>query len=562
MAHAPLTHVEAVAATCFENGNIEHWYCEVCGYAWLDAEGVQSTNLKAVVLPMAHAPLTHVEAVAATCFENGNIEHWYCEVCGYAWLDAEGVQSTNLKAVVLPMGHGELTHVEAKDATCTENGNIEYWYCEPCGYAWLDAEGIQSTNLKAVVLPTLAHTDSNYDSKCEVCEKYFLPAAGEAFKLQLVQANLGKTLYFTGEMNGYYYATGDYSEAIDLYIENATDGFNIYFLDGETKNYLYVIASGTYINVKIGTSNEGNVWTFNEDLGTLVTDVNGTAYYIGTYGTYNTISASKTSFISASNVNVSQFAARAVVIPEHDHVYEGGVVTAPTCTAAGYTTYTCTVCGGVTVEDGEEALGHSYSGVETAPTCTAAGYTTYSCANCSDTYKEDGEAALGHSYTEGVCSVCGAEEGAVEPTVVTLTKTGTEIDSIATVTDGSSAALDENITVSFSKGAVSTSPKLHSNGYLLIYQNNSGKENGNVITITAAEGCTLSSVKFVIYSGGQNGADGANLQVTGGTVAADADGNLVFTANSGATSISVTPTGTNNKTDRIWIESITVEYTK
>ena len=170
MAHDELTHVEAKAPTCFENGNIEYWTCEACGYAWLDAEGTLSTNLMAVVLPMAHGELTHVEAVAPTCFENGNIEYWYCEACGYAWLDAEGTLNTNLMAVVLPMGHGEITHVEAKDATCTELGNIEYWYCEACGQAWLDEACTLNTNMMAVKLPMVDHTyDNAHDADCNVC---------------------------------------------------------------------------------------------------------------------------------------------------------------------------------------------------------------------------------------------------------------------------------------------------------------------------------------------------------------------------------------------------------
>ena len=52
-----------------------------------------------------------------------------------------------------------------------------------------------------------------------------------------------------------------------------------------------------------------------------------------------------------------------------------------------------------------EALGHSYSAAVTAPTCTAAGYTTYTCA-CGDTYTGDEVAALGHTFVEGVCG-CG-----------------------------------------------------------------------------------------------------------------------------------------------------------
>ena len=78
------------------------------------------------------------------------------------------------------------------------------------------------------------------------------------------------------------------------------------------------------------------------------------------------------------------------------HDYEN-VVTAPTCTEDGYTTYTCH-CGDSYVADEVVALGHSYETVTTAPTCTEDGYTTYTC-HCGDSYVADETAALGHSYS-------------------------------------------------------------------------------------------------------------------------------------------------------------------
>ena len=68
------------------------------------------------------------------------------------------------------MAHAEATHVAAKDATCIELGNIEYWYCEACGQAWLDEACTLNTNLKAVVLPLADHAyDSEYDADCNIC---------------------------------------------------------------------------------------------------------------------------------------------------------------------------------------------------------------------------------------------------------------------------------------------------------------------------------------------------------------------------------------------------------
>ena len=50
---------------------------------------------------------------------------------------------------------------------------------------------------------------------------------------------------------------------------------------------------------------------------------------------------------------------------------------------------------------------HDYSPVITAPTCTEQGFTTYTCG-CGDTYVDDYVDALGHDYTGGICSRCGA----------------------------------------------------------------------------------------------------------------------------------------------------------
>ena len=51
---------------------------------------------------------------------------------------------------------------------------------------------------------------------------------------------------------------------------------------------------------------------------------------------------------------------------------------------------------------------HSYTAVVTAPTCTAEGYTTYTCS-CGDSYTDNKVAATGHSFTNNVCTKCGYE---------------------------------------------------------------------------------------------------------------------------------------------------------
>jgi unsaturated rhamnogalacturonyl hydrolase len=97
-----------------------------------------------------------------------------------------------------------------------------------------------------------------------------------------------------------------------------------------------------------------------------------------------------------------------VTVQGHDYK---AVVTAPTCTEAGFTTYTCTICGESYVADRVTALGHDHKAVVTAPTCETAGYTTYTC-HCGDAYVSDEVAALGHTYesvtTAPTCTVNGS----------------------------------------------------------------------------------------------------------------------------------------------------------
>ncbi len=64
----------------------------------------------------------------------------------------------------------------------------------------------------------------------------------------------------------------------------------------------------------------------------------------------------------------------------------------------------------VKVGEGEIGCEHSYVAVVTAPTCVADGYTTYTCSKCGESYTDDIVAALGHNYVNGVCTRCGDKQ--------------------------------------------------------------------------------------------------------------------------------------------------------
>ena len=160
-----LTKTAAKAATCTENGNKEYWTCEHCKKYFLsddtNPETAKAVEQSETVIPASHK-LTKVEAKAATCTENGNKEYWTCEHCKKYFLsddtNPETAKAVELSETVIPASH-KLTKVEAKDATCTEDGNKEYWTCEHCKKYFLsddtNPETAKAVELSETVIPAL-----------------------------------------------------------------------------------------------------------------------------------------------------------------------------------------------------------------------------------------------------------------------------------------------------------------------------------------------------------------------------------------------------------------------
>ncbi len=132
------------------------------------------------------------------------------------------------------------------------------------------------------------------------------------YKFSLYQATLEKTLYLNGAMSGYYMATTeDAAEAIDIYVELSNGGYKFYMNFDNTKFYITMISSGKYVNMNY-SDKDGVAFRYDATKKCWYTNVNGTDYYPGTYtksdGTaYSTVSASMTSYITDSNLGITQF---------------------------------------------------------------------------------------------------------------------------------------------------------------------------------------------------------------------------------------------------------------
>ena len=93
-----------------------------------------------------------------------------------------------------------------------------------------------------------------------------------------------------------------------------------------------------------------------------------------------------------------------------EHSYTANL-TEPTCTEHGFTTYTCSVCRDEYISDYTEKLQHDYNAVVTSPTCTAMGFTTYTCTVCGDSYVGDYTDMTEHNYSQQVIPPTCTEHG-------------------------------------------------------------------------------------------------------------------------------------------------------
>ncbi|MCM1285360.1 MAG: InlB B-repeat-containing protein [Acetobacter sp.] len=112
------------------------------------------------------------------------------------------------------------------------------------------------------------------------------------------------------------------------------------------------------------------------------------------------------------------------------------IVTAPTCTKKGYTTYICQRCNNSYTDSYTNTVNHVLTPAQTiAPTCTAKGYTVYNCKNCNYTVKDNYVNALGHKTVSKTTKATMSANGSITSTCtvcknVISTKTIAKIKSV------------------------------------------------------------------------------------------------------------------------------------
>ena len=127
-------------ATEDEKG-LKHEECDVCHF-------IRNKNTEIPQLAHTHV-LTHVDAKEATCLEDGNVEYYFCSKCKKAFEDEEATKE--LSSVVTKGDHNYGTWIDEIPATYTKEGTLGHYECSVC-HQYFDKDHTEITDL---VIPTL-----------------------------------------------------------------------------------------------------------------------------------------------------------------------------------------------------------------------------------------------------------------------------------------------------------------------------------------------------------------------------------------------------------------------
>ncbi|MBO5953479.1 MAG: Ig-like domain-containing protein, partial [Oscillospiraceae bacterium] len=210
--------VPAKAASCGNDGNIEHYACFNCGKMFADLAGTEPLTEAEVKISggvhnwigatcttpgtCAVCGTTQGTAIGHTWIEATCLNPKHCANCSategsalaHTWIDAtcRDPKTCSVCGVTegdpLPHTYGEatcaqgatctvcgwigteplahtLTHVPAVAVTCTTDGNVEYWSCSICGNKYADMEC--ENQIEDVIIPAPGH--NFVDGVCTRC---------------------------------------------------------------------------------------------------------------------------------------------------------------------------------------------------------------------------------------------------------------------------------------------------------------------------------------------------------------------------------------------------------
>ena len=370
-----------------------------------DLEAPPSVTISGGVTPPAHThDLKKVPAKDATCTEAGNKEYWECKTCGNFYWDADGKNEiTNKNDVIVEAGHKYGDLIAEVSATCGENGVKAHYECSVCH----------------------KNFDTNFDELTDLA----IPATGKHI-WELVEKEVENATTHTKEC-----------KVCGMTEEETHDKWPGDYPIEWTSNddyHWHQFACGTIMDKAAHTWGDGVVttpatcttagvktFTCTECQATKTETIpviahqyewrhDETNHWQECSVCHDIIDKAEHTYVShkCEDTAACTKAECGYVKPAGQHSWNDGEVTTPaTCTTDGVKTYTCKVCSETKTEP-IKASGHSLTKVEAvAATCTEGGNNEYyTCSVCKKVFKADKTtettvadetlAALGHKLTK------------------------------------------------------------------------------------------------------------------------------------------------------------------
>lgn len=393
----------AVEATCTTAGKTEGKHCSVCEKVLV---------AQTVVPAKGHTEVTDA-AVEATCTTAGKTEGKHCSVCEKVLVAQEEVKA---------LGHNYVSTV-TKDPTCTETGVRTYTCTHDNSHTYTEViEKLSHTPAEAVVENRVEATctqEGSYDSvvKCSVCgeeltrdTKTIDKIAHSSVEIPAVAPTCtekGKTAGAKCSVCGEILvaqediAAKGHTEVIDDAVAATCTETGL--TEGKHCSVCNeVLVEQTVVDAL------GHEWEW-------VIDTSATVTSTGL----------KHEECTRCDATQSHNTVIDILVCAHTDTLVHNEKVDADCENAGSIEYWhCTACGkNYSDENGQIAVenitipatGHNYGAVVTAPTCTADGYTTHTCANCEDSYVDTTVDALGHTEVtdDAVAATC-TETGLTE----------------------------------------------------------------------------------------------------------------------------------------------------
>ena len=239
-----------------EDTGLKHEECTVCGYK-------QNENTEIPVLSHIHS-MVRTEAASATCTEDGNIEYYTCSKCGKLYSDEEGNNEiTKEETVVEAAGHKYGDWETVKEATCTEAGT-KTRECEVCraeetaeieaaGHNWKDEYTVDKAATYAA-----AGTESIHCMTCDEVKE------GTETAIPKLVCRLAGPSEASANLTSYYGSTAGYDDLKITWdkVEGA-DGYYVRYKAATSstwkwaspteKNYKYLknLSDGIRYNIRV-----------------------------------------------------------------------------------------------------------------------------------------------------------------------------------------------------------------------------------------------------------------------------------------------------------------------